>query len=147
MKTQRKINEIIIHCTDTEFDREVTIEDLYKWHVIERRFDDIGYHFFIDLCGNIYECRPINIPGAHCINHNSNSLGIAYAGGRKNAVYADTRNPEQIGALNFLIEFLVRNYPTINKISGHKDYANRECPCFDAKSEYSHLIFQNHVTD
>lgn len=145
-KINRKINEIIIHCTDTEHDSEVTIEDLKKWHIEERGFKYIGYHFFIDLSGNVTVCRPLSVPGAHCKKHNSNSIGIAYAGGRKNGDYSDTRNANQKEALNRLIALLVHVFP-IDKISGHKDYANKECPCFDAKEEYSHIISQNHVTD
>ena len=47
----RKINKIIIHCTATPKGREVTKEHLRQWHVEERGWSDIGYHFFIDLAG------------------------------------------------------------------------------------------------
>ena len=77
----RKINKIIIHCTATPEGREVTKEDLYKWHVEQRGWSDIGYHFFIDLNGDLHECRPIEIAGAHTKGNNLDSIGIAYAGG------------------------------------------------------------------
>ena len=50
------------------------------------------------------------------------------------------RNHEQKVALEDLIVSLLIVFPTIKKISGHRDYANKACPCFDAKKEYKVLL-------
>lgn len=139
MKVKRKINEIIIHCTDTEYGTPVTTDDLRRWHVVERGFNDIGYHFFIDISGVLHSCRPISIVGAHCKNHNKNSIGVCYAGGRFRGKYEDTRTFRQKETLHKLIKDLCNSFP-ITKISGHNVYSNKSCPCFDALKEYSHLI-------
>ena len=39
--SKRHINEIIIHCTDTEEGRDYTVDDVRRWHK-ERGWSDIG---------------------------------------------------------------------------------------------------------
>ena len=137
----RKINKIIIHCTATPEGREVTKEDLYKWHVEERGWSDIGYHFFIDLNGNLHECRPIERVGSHTKGNNLDSIGIAYAGGmtKDMKLAKDTRTKEQKDALLNLICKIKDTYGGV--IYGHRDFSSKECPSFDAKKEYENISF------
>lgn len=138
-RIKRKINELIIHCTATDAFVPVTVNDLLKWHVTERGFSGIGYHYFIDIKGNIIRCRPIELVGAHCKGHNAHSIGICYAGGLLNGIPHDTRTIVQKESLHQLIQGLCITFP-ITKITGHNVYSNKSCPCFDASKEYSHLI-------
>ena len=89
----RKIDKIIIQCTATSEGRAVTVDEIRRWHK-ERGFSDIGYHYVIYLDGSVHEGRPIDKVGAHCKEHNSNSIGIAYVGGldKKNN-HANTMTP------------------------------------------------------
>ena len=77
----RAIRKLIVHCTATPEGRDVSVADLKDWHVNGNGWNDIGYHFFIDLKGDIHECRPIEITGAHTRGNNFDSIGVAYAGG------------------------------------------------------------------
>jgi hypothetical protein len=52
----------------------------------------------------------------------------------------DTRTSMQKIALRNLIHALKICFPTIKKVSGHRDYDNKACPCFDAKTEYNGLV-------
>ncbi len=132
----RKVNKIIIHCTATPEDRVVRVKDLYQWHVTERGWSDIGYHFFIDLDGEIHECRPVERTGAHTKGENYASIGIAYAGGMsKDMIPKDTRNYEQKEAFELLLADLKDLYPRA-RIFGHKDFSTKACPSFDAREEY-----------
>lgn len=135
----RKINKIIIHCTATPEDREVTVEDLYKWHVKERGWSDIGYHFFIDISGEVHECRPIERTGAHTKGHNWDSIGIAYAGGLdKNLNPKDTRTDDQKETLEDLLCQIKGVYHNAI-VYGHRDFSTKSCPSFDAKTEYNYI--------
>ena len=139
----RTINKIIIHCTATPEGRNVTVEDLRQWHVVENGWSDIGYHFFIDLEGEIHECRPLERTGAHTRGHNYGSIGIAYAGGMSAdegevSTPKDTRNINQKDSLDFLLADLKDLYPRV-KIYGHRDFSNKACPSFDARTEYEWL--------
>lgn len=132
----RKIYKIIIHCTATPENRDVSKNDLYKWHVTERGWKDIGYHFFIDLEGCLHECRPIEQTGAHTKGHNFDSIGIAYAGGLDNDMQPkDTRNDQQKNSLEELLCYLKLLYPK-TVIYGHRDFSSKACPSFDAREEY-----------
>jgi len=135
----RKINKIIIHCTATPEGRDVTKKDLYTWHVKERGWSDIGYHFFIDLAGEVHECRPIERTGAHTKGHNWDSIGIAYAGGMNadNTKSKDTRNELQREALVDLLCQLHDTY--VGVVYGHRDFSSKDCPSFDAKTEYENI--------
>lgn len=136
----RKIDEIIIHCSATPEGRDVTAKDIDGWHR-QQGFDCIGYHFVVRLDGRIEFGRPLEKAGAHVKGHNARSIGVVYIGGiDRNGQYADTRTPEQVGSLRILLSFLVRVFPSIKAIHGHRDYAAKACPCFDAHKEYKNFV-------
>lgn len=136
----REINEIIIHCSATPSGRDVTAAEIDKWHR-ERGFLRIGYHYVVRLDGSLEVGRPLDMVGAHCKGHNVNTIGIVYVGGiDENGQYADTRTAEQRVTMDALISFLVKSFSKILTISGHRDYAAKACPCFDARKEYQSLV-------
>lgn len=130
----RKIKEIIIHCTATAEGMPVSVEKIRSYHIAHRGFSDIGYHFVIGLDGSVSQGRPVEIVGAHCIGHNSHSIGIAYVGGLDKETKApkDTRTPAQKKALIDLCTRLIEQYNlTTSDIYPHNKFANKACPCFD----------------
>lgn len=130
----RKIKEIIIHCTATPEDVPVSVETIKRWHTQERGFADIGYHFVIGLDGSVHLGRSVEIIGAHCQGHNSNSIGIAYVGGLDKTTKApkDTRTPAQKKALVDLCTRLLERFNlTTSDIYPHCQFSNKACPCFD----------------
>jgi N-acetylmuramoyl-L-alanine amidase len=134
----RKITEIIVHCSATPALRDVSAATIDLWHR-KRGFYCIGYHFVVRLDGTIENGRDINKIGAHCLGHNAHSIGICYVGGCDADLNpADTRTPAQKKALIELLQRLKNLYPNAS-IFGHRDFAPKACPCFDAKSEYSYI--------
>lgn len=135
---KRKIAEIIVHCTATREGTPVSVEQIRQWHR-QRGFADIGYHYVIDLNGGIHRGRDIDKVGAHCLNHNVNSIGVCYVGGLDaNGKAKDTRTPAQKEALVNLLKALKVNHPKAT-IHGHRDFAKKDCPCYDATKEYKGL--------
>ena len=107
-----------------------TVEDIRRWHR-ERGFNDCGYHFVIRIDGAIDIGRPIETVGAHCMGHNSSSIGIAYVGGLdEHGRPKDTRTAAQKVSLSFLVQLLRKAYPE-SKVYGHYAFSNKACPCFD----------------
>lgn len=51
----------------------------------------------------------------------------------------DTRTDAQRIALEDLIEDIREEYPNI-MVYGHRDFAKKDCPSFDARSEYNEPI-------
>lgn len=138
LRTDRPINEIIIHCSATKAGREFHAADIRRWH-LQRGFADIGYHFVIPLDGSVEPGRPLNQTGAHCIGHNRRSIGICYIGGLDPAGHpADTRTKAQRQSLHILLQHLRLLYPSAT-IHGHREFSPKACPCFDASAEYSGL--------
>ena len=79
-------NKIIIHHTAVDYDPNRTIndvkkqiQDIYKYHTINRDFGDIGYNFLIDQMWNIYEWRAGGewAVWMHASNNNVTSIWIA----------------------------------------------------------------------
>lgn len=131
----REINKIIIHCSDTPEGRDVSTDTIRGWHVNERGWSDIGYHYVILLDGTIDSGRPEKRQGAHVAGHNKNSIGICYIGGcDSKMVSKDTRTPEQIESMNQLVCELKEKYNA--SVHGHNEFSNKSCPSFDVKKEY-----------
>ena len=142
----RKINEIIVHCSATREGQEISVDTIRQWH-IRRGWSDIGYHFVIYLDGSVHEGRPLERIGAHTIGHNRNSIGVCYIGGM-NKEYTkakDTRTTAQKESLKNLLMSYKNKYKDI-KIYGHRDFANKACPSFDATSEYKWISDGKHET-
>ena len=138
MGLMRKINEIIIHCTATVEGKDYHVADVDKWHKA-RGWKGIGYHYLITLDGKVEKGRAEAEVGAHCTNHNKNSIGIVYVGGvDKYLKPKDTRTEAQKKALLELIVALIIKYPNAT-IHGHCEFANKACPCFDVVKEYYNI--------
>ena len=135
----RNINEIIVHCAATREGRDFTVEDITRWHKA-RGFATIGYHYVIYRDGSIHEGRPLEQIGAHCVGHNKHSIGICYIGGcaSDGKTPKDTRTSEQKEALLALLRRLKARFPNAT-IHGHRDFAAKACPSFDAFREYRQL--------
>ena len=138
-KSTRVINEIIVHCSATPEGKDYTLDTIRQWHR-QRGFSDIGYHYVIHPDGTVEEGRDVNIAGAHCSGHNSKSIGICYIGGMTadNKKAKDTRTEEQRTNLKALLLAMRKLYPTA-KIHGHRDFAAKACPSFDATEEYKNI--------
>lgn len=137
--SSRTIDKIIIHCTATPEGRDYTVADITYWHK-QRGFSDIGYHYVIYRDGTIHEGRNVNIAGAHCTGYNTHSIGVCYVGGlaADGVTPKDTRTQAQREALETLLVTLKGNYPRAT-IHGHREFAPKACPCFDARKEYQNL--------
>lgn len=132
----RPINKIILHCSATKEGKNFTVKDIDEWHR-QRGFKCIGYHYVIYLDGTVHKGRDESEVGAHCSGHNSFSIGICYIGGLDvNGKPKDTRTDKQKAAIKSLVAELKQKYPYAT-IHGHNEFANKACPCFDVKKEFT----------
>ena len=136
----RPINEIIIHCADTPpswgggMTPERQRDEIRRWHVEERGWSDIGYHYVITRNGVVVPGRPLDKIGAHVKGHNKDTIGICLVGGKGGTAHDKFREnftKEQDFALRKLIDELKDRFASINKVSGHNEYAAKACPCFN----------------
>lgn len=142
-KSKRTITELIVHCSATPEGVDYTVDDIRRWHK-QQGWSDIGYHYVVYRNGLIVDGRDVDLIGAHCLKggHNTHSIGICYVGGvDKDDIKKskDTRTHEQRAALKAILIDLKRLYPNA-KIYGHRDFdKGKDCPSFDARTEYSEL--------
>ena len=144
-RSSRHIREIIVHCTATPEGKDYTVSDIRRWHTTPvsqggRGWKDIGYHYVVYRDGTVHTGRDVNVIGAHCTNHNSYSIGVVYVGGcaTDGKTPNDTRTAAQRMALVKLLKELRALYPQA-KIYGHRNFASKACPSFDALNEYKNI--------
>lgn len=127
----RKIERVIVHCSDTRASQDIGVEEIRRWH-LDRGWSDIGYHFCIRRDGNIEAGRPVDRIGAHTSGHNKNSIGVCLIGGRK--VFDYTK--KQMQRLDDLVAQLLEAYDIFD-VAGHRDFnPGKECPRFNVRQYF-----------
>lgn len=133
----RAIHKIIIHCTATREGDDISVDTIRRWH-LNRGWSDIGYHYVIDIKGNINAGRPIELMGSHTKGENKSSIGIAYVGGVEadGKTPKDTRTKAQKDSIIRLVKKLKGCYPDVT-IHGHNEYSNglKACPSYNVQDE------------
>lgn len=123
----RKINKIIVHCSDSDFASHDDISVIDNWHKA-RGWVGVGYHYFIKSDGTVQKGRPDEAQGAHVSGHNHDSIGICLHG-RK------TFTDAQFYSLKALLyDLMIRHNLRTTDIYGHRDFDSKKtCPNFDVK--------------
>jgi N-acetylmuramoyl-L-alanine amidase len=118
----RLISLIVIHCSATPSGRaissgvagKITAADVIdSWHkargfqradaavqAFNPHLHHIGYHYVIDVTGQVFTGRALDEVGAHAANFNANSVGICMVGGIETAA---RYTPAQWKALKNLV--------------------------------------------
>lgn len=125
----RKITKGVIHKSESDIDAHDNIATVKMWHVDERGWSDIGYHFFISKDGMVHRGRPLDRIGSHCYGHNHDSIGICLSGNKHFTL-------EQLVSLNWLQDEIEDVYGKLDWF-GHCELDSRpekaDCPHVDKK--------------
>ena len=120
---------IIVHHTDSS-QASTTIEAVRRWH-LALGWSGVGYHFFIDALGRIWQGRPLGVVGAHTYGHNADALRRTYTIGVALAGNFERERPTaaQLRALVVLGVWLsyTQGFP-YHHVKGHRDYLATLCP-------------------
>ena len=118
------IKYLIIHCSDTADDRDLSARDIHKMH-LTFGWDGIGYHKIIRRDGLIENGRPEYWVGAHVYGKNNQSLGVCLIG-RNNF------SNQQFLSLEKIVRQWRISYPHA-LIIGHRDatITDKTCPNFN----------------
>lgn len=142
-KAKKKVRGIVLHCTaeyenkcqDTDAKR---IDQMHK----ARGWKEIGYNYVIKRDGTIENGRDVEKRGAHAdakntlvkdrYDLNTYALSVVYVGGLdKNGNAKDTRTPEQVESMKWLVRELCKMYGlSPDEVYGHYQFAKKACPCF-----------------
>lgn len=137
---------LVIHCTATPEGRDVTPDDIRRWHTSPvsaggRGWKQVGYTDLIRLDGRVERLvnnnEDANVDPWEVTNgakgYNSISRHIVYAGGcDKSNKPKDTRTTAQEKALVAYVKDFHRRFPNV-KIIGHNEIAAKACPSFDVQ--------------
>lgn len=146
----RKIERIFVHCTAGS--QRQTVNDL-QTEFKRKRWKHPGYHYVVQADGTISQLLDEQLVSNGVKGYNSTSVNVAYMGGIDSEGKAtDNRTDAQKESLRKLLKLLKGRYPDA-KILGHRDISPdtngnsvvdtweriKECPCFDAITEYKDL--------
>lgn len=140
----REIKKIIVHCSAGN--QQNTAQDIVAYHTRPvsrggRGWKTPGYHYIIEADGKIVNTWPEEQYSNGVRGHNSESVNVCYTGGvnqRDMTTPEDTRTEAQKASLLKLLRMLKKKYPGA-EIYGHRDFAAKACPSFDARKEYAGL--------
>ncbi|MDX6346674.1 MAG: hypothetical protein QOF84_1464, partial [Streptomyces sp.] len=133
------------------------VRGIYEYHVKTNGWNDIGYNFLVDKCGTIFEGRKggVDLPvlGAHTYGFNRESTGISMLGDYSAVAPSEAAlasvakiaawklgqyGGDPAGTVQLTAGASQSNYTgtaftagstyTFNRISGHRDGYNTECP-------------------
>lgn len=120
----RQIDKVFIHCSASDHESHDDISVIRKWHVEERHFNDIGYHYFIKKSGEIQTGRPLDKVPAAQKGHNEGSIAICLSG-------LDHFTEKQFKALKALCHQIDTQHTVT--FHGHREVSNKTCPNFNYK--------------
>lgn len=141
---KKLLKYLIIHCTATPAGRNVTADDIRRWHLSPaskggRGWKQVGYSNLFMLDGTnvvLVGDNGDNWVDADEITNgvkgiNGESKHIVYGGGTDQQGHPDdTRTPQQRAAMAEFVRHFIVLHPDI-LIGGHNQFANKACPSFD----------------
>lgn len=113
-------------------------EFIARYHVEKQGWPGIGYHYFIDQKGKIYQTNPLEIVSYHTRAYNSSAVGICLAGD-----FTSTIPPmAQISALGHLCAYLLEKLNLSKEaIVGHQELLPTICPG-ERWKEWKSMLFK-----
>ena len=128
IKPKRKVEKVFIHCTaypHQDLFGQALIDAINRWHVA-RRFREIGYHYVIDMNGDLLEGRSLESNPAAQRGHNSRSIALCLDG-----LHFRQFNKKQFTTLRKLANQIDEVYDNEITYHGHCEVSRKECPVFD----------------
>ena len=132
------VREIILHCSATRPEwmanapLAAKLAEIRRWHMQDRGWRTIGYHWLIDFDGQRAAGRRETDIGAHVVDHNRGTIGICLIGGHgadADDTFAEHFTSAQARTVRALIAD-IRSRTPITKVTGHNTYAAKACPGF-----------------
>ena len=155
-----ELKHLVIHCTDTLPNREVTSKEIRSWHTSPvalggRGWRQVGYADMIHIDGKVENLVPYNSDSIvenweitnGATGFNGNSRHVVYVGGKGfDGKGLDTRTQAQKVALEKYVKEFLRLHPTC-KVAGHYQVnSGRECPSFNVTNWLKSIgISQNNI--
>lgn len=129
VQVTRGIREVVLHHTWSptakQYRGKATWEAIRRYHMEERGWSDIGYHFGVGPDGSIWRLRPVTRSGAHVLNRNQHTVGVAMVGN------FDVEDPMSNGlplAARVVRALVDRFKLDLAAVRFHREFQNKTCP-------------------
>jgi len=137
----RKWTHIVLHHSYTEDGKTVDWTAIKRYHIEEKGWDDIGYHFGIERVDDKYQLmigRPLSKVGAHTQGQmNYKAIGICIIG----KYDFKLPNKEAIRLLRKLVWTLKAHFKIVDEnIHCHSEHSGKTCPGLSIKPDIWRLI-------
>lgn len=147
----RKINLIVIHCSDSDVESHDDISVIDDWHkkrgflrknvslkATNKTDLHIGYHFFITKKGTVQIGRDLEEIGAHVVNYNSSSIGVCFSGKKE-----QPNELQKIAGKDLLLRLMSIYSLEPKDILPHNALnKGKSCPNFDIQKELLNNLYQ-----
>lgn len=115
--------------SDDGGDAAIRMRQMQAFHIDNRGWCDIGYHFIVSQAGQVYQGRSDERrPGAHVGGQNSGNIGISFIGNFEEAQVGQA----QFDAGGRILDWVVRTYDIdLNRdaIRGHQQWPGQGTSC------------------
>ena len=143
----KPLKYLVLHCTATPEGREVSSDDIRRWHTSPvskggRGWKQVGYTDMIHLDGRVERLVGNNedaqVDDWEITNgakgYNSVSRHVVYVGGLASDAKTskDTRTEAQLRVMKDYVTSFHQRFPNV-RIIGHNEVAAKSCPCFDVQ--------------
>lgn len=136
----RKIDKIVVHCTDSDDSLDIGFREVDEWHRqrgwLSPSGISCGYHYIVRRDGRIEKGRPEDEVGAHCEGQNSSSIGIVWVGRKQ------ISKDQWMSLLNKLRDICDRHGIGVEKVFGHTEFnPHKTCPNLSMPHVRAELLF------
>ena len=126
---KRPINKVFIHCSASDNPAHDNIEIIRQWHYA-RGFNDVGYHYYINKNGVVYDGRDVELAPAAQSGFNRGTIAICVGG-------LESFTPESLEVLKdacIEIRDTYKRKGHVVTFHGHNEVnPHKTCPVFDYK--------------
>ena len=101
------------------------LQHIQKFHMKERGWGDVGYHYIVDRAGRVWEARPLKYQGAHVSDQNEHNVGIMLLGN------FEKQSPSniQLASSQLLIGNIMSSYNVpVHRVYTHQELKPTQCP-------------------
>lgn len=123
-KCDRHVNSIVIH---TAAHPSWSAEQIREYHMVERNYRDIGYHWIVEKDGSVVAGRPESQVGAHVTGWNTESIGVCFAGHGDVQPWTDA---QRVAGVALVAELTLRHSVLVENVYGHRELnqGRKSCP-------------------
>ncbi|MFZ2959466.1 MAG: N-acetylmuramoyl-L-alanine amidase [Candidatus Ozemobacteraceae bacterium] len=130
MKPQGALRGIVVHHSEGKApkagEENSVVQNIQSYHMGERKWGDVAYHFFVCPSGLVLEGRSLNFAGDSGTKYDTQGYEMVCVLG---GYMKELPTPEALRALTGLVQNQMKQHHlTKNQIHAHRELASTDCP-------------------